>query len=514
KALAAAKLDAETRAASAEKTLVEATQAAEQRIASLESALEAAKRDAKDRTAIASAIAFRADDARKATRDALCETDSLQSSVAEANVQTDKPAVSDKAAQFVSTESDLVPELPNFSRSHSELPRRASDKIILCARNSIVVKEPGFESPAEQRLRSMRHRHSTAVPPKQQRSPAPAADKFASYPELRLAARNSPPMYDEDHIQAMLRDAAAEVDRQSDQERERRALLADVAALREAKKELQERNSQMQNLMRELGDRLVTLAEENDQLEAKAAERDALANEVQRLTARIKELEREAREHSSSRPHSQHSFHSAAEGPAGSAENSDAAAAATASYDLIQLQSRLNIAEAELTEALLSSDEHRAHASQLLHELEQHKIRLAEMEEDLAATMHQLDAAREEHRQTEEAARRRNADAQDALAKQTDLVNRLRDSLTVSEDRVEEARLTADRYANELMRVQAETKTFSEQLEAARKQLEDAQAMAATEARDRDIWKGRCQDLRDEVNELRARRRQSKILCF
>ncbi|KAJ1879006.1 hypothetical protein LPJ57_003074, partial [Coemansia sp. RSA 486] len=125
-----------------------------------------------------------------------------------------------------------------------------------------------------------------------------------------------------------------------------------------------------------------------------------------------------------------------------------------------------------------------------------------------------LDAAREDLRRSEEDARNRDADAQNALAKQTDQVSRLRDSLTVSEDHVEEARQTADRYANELVRVQAETKAFAEQLDAARKQLDDAQAMAATEARDRDVWKGRCQDLREEVNELRARRRQSKILCF
>ncbi|KAJ2236285.1 hypothetical protein H4R99_005421 [Coemansia sp. RSA 1722] len=515
KALAAVRLDAEARAAAAEKALATATQTADERAAAAEKALAAARLDAEQRIAglenaldaakrsIEESSAEQPIISRRVTRDAVCETDSIaETSVAETSVQTDRPTFADKAAQFASAEGDAVPELPNFARSHSELPRRASDKIVLCARNSIVMREPGSESPAEQRLRSMRHRHSTAVPPKQQRSPAPAADKFASYPELRLLARNGPPVYDEDHIQAMLRDAAMDVDRQSDSERERRALLRDVAALRDAKKELQERNSQMQNLMRELGDRLVTLAEENDLLEAKAAERDALAADVQRLAARISELEAAARDRSSSRPASQHSFHSAAEDPA------------VASYDLIQLQSRLNIAEAELTEALLSSDEHQAHASQLLHELEQHKIRLAEMEEDLAATMHQLDAAREDLRRSEEDARNRDADAQNALAKQTDQVSRLRDSLTVSEDRVEEARQTADRYANELVRVQAEAKAFADQLDAARKQLDDAQAMAATEARDRDVWKGRCQDLREEVNELRARRRQSKILCF
>ncbi|KAJ2856524.1 hypothetical protein J3B02_001550, partial [Coemansia erecta] len=485
---------AEQRIAAVEKAMAEAALMAEERIAAADKALASATQMAEERIVAA-------EKALAEQRVVLAETS--DKTLADASVQTDRPAVSHKAAQFVSAESDAVPELRDFSRSHSELPRRASDKIILCARNSISLKEPGSESPAEQRLRSMRHRHSTAAPPRQQRSPAPAADKFASYPELRLAARNGPPLYDDEHIQTMLRDAAAEVDRQSDQERERQMLLNDVAVLREAKKELQERNSQMQNLMRELGDRLVSLAEENDLLEAKAAERDALALEVQRLAQRVRELETDSRERSLSRPQSQHSFHSAPEHPGNSAE---------ASFDLIQLQSRLNIAEAELTEALLTSDEHRAHASQLLHELEQHKIRLAEMEEDLAATMHQLDAVREEHRQAGDAARRRDADAQDALAKQTDLANRLRDSLTLSEDRGEEARLTADRFANELMRVQAEAKNVAEQLDVARKQLDDAQAMAATEARDRDVWKGRCQDLRDEVNELRARRRQSKIL--
>ncbi|KAJ2820602.1 hypothetical protein GGI24_004434, partial [Coemansia furcata] len=111
----------------------------------------------------------------------------------------------------------------------SDLPRRTSDRIMLCARSSAEV------TPSELRLRNVRHRYSTVAPAQQQPlAVQPQPDRFASYPELRLASSpreappsHAPPVYDEDHIQRMLRDAAAEVDEPFGDSAERRVLLAE-----------------------------------------------------------------------------------------------------------------------------------------------------------------------------------------------------------------------------------------------------------------------------------------------
>ncbi|KAJ2857706.1 hypothetical protein GGI22_003448, partial [Coemansia erecta] len=94
------------------------------------------------------------------------------------------------------------------------------------------------------------------------------------------------------------------------------------------------------------------------------------------------------------------------------------------------------------------------------------------------------------------------------------LVSVLRESLAADEQHIEEAKLASDRYSNELVRVQAEVKRLEVQLDDLHQQLDDARGISMSEARDRDIWKSRCLDLREEIEELRTRRRQSKIRCF
>ncbi|KAJ2548016.1 hypothetical protein GGH95_006516 [Coemansia sp. RSA 1836] len=127
--------------------------------------------------------------------------------------------------------------------------------------------------------------------------------------------------------------------------------------------------------------------------------------------------------------------------------------------------------------------------------------------------MRQLDNAREDSRRVEQLSRAQS-DADAELKRQRTLVACLQESLAASEENAEEAKLASDRFANELMRVQAETRALAEQADELQRLLQDARAMVANEARDRDVWKGRCQDLREEVDELRVRRRQNKILCF
>ncbi|KAJ2145992.1 hypothetical protein IW142_002312 [Coemansia sp. RSA 564] len=148
-------------------------------------------------------------------------------------------------------------------------------------------------SPAEKRLREMRgYRHSTVL--QKIAEPVTPSDKFASYPELQLAASppaRSSPVFDADQVHIMLRDAAVDAERQALFDRERRALQAKIAELRETKKELQGHNSQFKNLMRDLGEKLVGLAQENDALEAKAGDRDELAAEVTKLTLVVDELQ-------------------------------------------------------------------------------------------------------------------------------------------------------------------------------------------------------------------------------
>ncbi|KAJ2450489.1 hypothetical protein EV183_004259 [Coemansia sp. RSA 2336] len=155
-------------------------------------------------------------------------------------------------------------------------------------------------SPAEKRLRAMRgYRYSTIPPQKSSEEASPTSDKFASYPELQLAsssadsapANRQPPVFDADQVQRMLRDAAADAERQAAFDRERQSLLSKIQELKEAKKELQGHNSQFKNLMRDLGEKLVSLAQENDALEARAKDRDDLAQQIERLQKRIEELQ-------------------------------------------------------------------------------------------------------------------------------------------------------------------------------------------------------------------------------
>ncbi|KAJ2492644.1 hypothetical protein IWW37_001255 [Coemansia sp. RSA 2050] len=424
----------------------------------------------------------------------------LRASAAEAALA----AVTAKLA--AAKEEELAAPQPMAVRSlSSELPRRTSDRIILCARNSMAHNsaDAAEVTPSELRLRNVRHRYSSVAPAHSQ---LPQPDRFASYPELRLASSlreapgHAPPVYDEDQIQRMLRDAAAEVDDSGvfAESQERRDLLAELALLKETKKDLQERNSQMKNLMRDLGDRLVGLAEENDQLEVKANERDQLFAEVQRLTQALAKLEDSAADDATSN-HRRMSI--------------DSFRSADTTNAMEQLQTRLELAEADLAAAMVSVEEHQSHVAELMHGADVFRRRIQDLDDDLAQTMRQLDDAREDSRRLEQLARA-HADADSEIKRQRTLVACLQESLAASEETAEESKLASDRYANELMRVQAESRAVVEQVDELQRMLQDARAMVASEARDRDVWKSRCQDLREEVDELRVRRRQNKILCF
>ncbi|KAJ2129917.1 hypothetical protein IW136_005706 [Coemansia sp. RSA 678] len=173
--------------------------------------------------------------------------------------------------------------------------RALSAEEALAVLSDTAVPATSALSPAEKRLREMRgYRHSTVLH-KTAEPVTPASDKFASYPELQLAASPAParssPVFDADQVHTMLRDAALDAERQASFDRERRALQAKIAELRETKKELQGHNSQFKNLMRDLGEKLVGLAQENDALEAKAGDRDELAAEVAKLTLFVEELQ-------------------------------------------------------------------------------------------------------------------------------------------------------------------------------------------------------------------------------
>ncbi|KAJ2027169.1 hypothetical protein H4S03_008368 [Coemansia sp. S3946] len=434
------------------------------------------------------------------------ETERLRSQAldAEARASAAEAALAALSARLAAEEEEELPQPISMRSLSSDLPRRTSDRIILCARNSMAHSNGGDAevTPSELRLRNVRHRYSTVAPSHSQQLSPP--DRFASYPELRLASSpreapsHAPPVYDEDQIQRMLRDAAAEVDDTGAfiESQERRDLLGEIAMLKETKKDLQERNSQMKNLMRDLGDRLVGLAEENDQLEVRANERDHLQAEVKRLTQALAKFEESATPDVSARRNSIDSFCSA--------DTTNA---------MDQLQTRLELAEADLAAAMVSVEEHQSHVTELMHDADVFRQRIQDLEDDLAQTMRQLDDAREDSRRLEQLART-HADTDAELKRQRTLVACLQESLAASEETAEEAKLASDRYANELMRVQAETRAVTEQAEELQRLLQDARAMVASESRDRDVWKGRCQDLREEVDELRVRRRQNKILCF
>ncbi|KAJ2000205.1 hypothetical protein H4R26_004725, partial [Coemansia thaxteri] len=263
--------------------------------------------------------------------------------------------------------------------------------------------------------------------------------------------------------------------------------------------ELQERNSQMKNLMRDLGDRLVALAEENDHLEARANERDALAAEVDRLTLALADSEQRQRQF----------------GDDGSPANADS----DDSGDANLLRNQLQLVENELAGALQTIEEQRSHVGDLLQDIDLGRRRVADLEEDLAETMRQLDSARDETSRLEAArARAPPPDTDAELVRARTLVACLQESLAASEDNAEQAALASDRLTNELMRahadIQAQARVHEQELGEISHMLDDARAMVSSEARDRDVWKSRCQDLREEVDELRVRRRQSKILCF
>ncbi|KAJ2714651.1 hypothetical protein H4R19_001618, partial [Coemansia spiralis] len=336
---------------------------------------------------------------------------------------------------------------PPVTRSYSELPQRTSDRIVLCARNTISRKGEAGEagearpatavgglSPAEQRLRAMsRHRHSMGTAGAAA-SESAGRDKYASYPELRLSSAGADradelgpngrplPVYDEDQIQSMLRDAVAEVDQQVSHERERRAMTAEINRLKEKTNDLQGRNSQLKNLMRDLGDRLVGLAEENDMLEAKAVDRDELAGEVARLADVIDDM-----------------------------------------------KARLQAAEDVAEDAAM---------------------RVKEASTARAATPEQPAADPAELAQ---------------LQAQLDAVS---SDLAAAAERASQAEAEAVRHSNEVVRIRAETDMMV-------RELNESRAMATREARDRDIWKGRSQDLRDELEEIRlSGRRRSRLFCF
>ncbi|KAJ2382273.1 hypothetical protein GGI05_005706, partial [Coemansia sp. RSA 2603] len=385
---------------------------------------------------------------RELAADAKAQLAEAEAHLAEA--PTAQPTLTHAATQTAQTTL-------THTATQTDAPAAASDRIVLYAR---PTADPGA-SRAEQRLRSMRHRHSTALPIRSSPSPSPsasAADRHASYPELRRHPAEQPA------------EQPSELDR----------VRAEARELRQAKRELQERNSQMQNVLRELGDRLVALAEENDALELRAREH---SRELQDRVADLEQqlAQRQQKEEDEQRPSSARSFHSANDGAASG-----------------------------LAQALAAAEEHRVLAMHHEQDAAHLRVRLAELSDELSASEHQASRALQQLTAAD-AARQHDADA---LAELRDTLAQMRESLGRSERRADEAAATADRYANELVRVQAEVRVALEDRERGAALLEDAGKKAEAEARDRDLWKARCLDMRDEIEELRARRRQSKIRCF
>ncbi|KAJ2786637.1 hypothetical protein GGI15_001352 [Coemansia interrupta] len=451
----ARELDAAVRAAEAEAQREEAEARAAEAEARREEA-ETRAAQAQVRELAAEARAAEAEALREEAQALKEEAEAAQISRADSKatlthsgIQTldTNPATTHTAMQTL----DTSPATAHSATQTADASAAATSRIVLCARPS--VSETGVASRAEHRLRGMRHRHSTALPLRQ--PPQPSHDKHASYPELRLAA--SPP---------------TPVEQQQ----------AELALLRAAKRDLQERNSQMQNVLRELGDRLVALAEENDALEARARE------DAERHRAQVAELRR-----APERPASAGSFHSATDG-AREAE----------------LAEQLAVVERRLADALADAEEQRSAAQRCEQDAGRLQLRLAALSDELSAAEHQAGRSADLLRAAEAA---RQADS-DALARQTEIVAQMRDSLGRSEMRADEAAATADRYGNELVRVQAEARLAAEQKTQLAAQLEEARKAVAAETRDRDLWKARCLDMRDEIEELRVRRRQSKLRCF
>ncbi|ORX71426.1 hypothetical protein DL89DRAFT_125242 [Linderina pennispora] len=460
-----------------------------------------------------------------------------QARAADARAQIAEEASAALAAKLAAQRDVTSPRMKDRS-----LSRQLSDKIVLRTRGSPSPRSSSSESdaqqfpgvpeeddmtPPERRLWNMRNRHSATTPalPLSPAQPSSSDDKCASYPELRLAstARDSAianagmhrqAVYDEIQIQQMLKDAAAESDRQAGADKELRELRAKIEELREAKKELQQHNSQMKNIMRDLGDRLVKLAEENDMLEAKANERDSLIEEMRHMTSLVSEYEAkihdlnveaevlraardkaeqacEAGRNDSKLGHrlSVESFRSAAEETPTASDTPRTQHSADSDNDeAAALRVRLDLAEAELKVALRSTDEYRNRVDILLGDIESYKQHIGSLETALASTDGQLDTTRREASELRNlAARAQELEAE--LGSQKTLVVCLKESLASSEEQTEEIKLNADRYANELLRAQAEAKSLGDQVELVSQQLMDARQLVTNEARDRDIWK-------------------------
>ncbi|KAJ1722463.1 hypothetical protein LPJ53_003103 [Coemansia erecta] len=486
------KCEGEARAAEAEARAAEAEARAAEAMA-LQYEAEALKHEAEERAA---AQLSRADSVATLTH---------------AGMQTAEPMpapMPGQAAELVHTATQTADRATAHSATQTAEPSPTPspsppDRIVLCARPSVSEGGSGA-SRAEQRLRGMRHRHSTALPIRQSMSSPSASqplhdrhDKHASYPDLRQRQRPASPSA------PPAPSSASQLEQQQ----------AELAVLRAAKRELQERNSQMQNVLRELGDRLVALAEENDALELRARE-DAQSHglrveELERKIRALGELRREDREKSEVREEAEEEGRPAS--PAGSFHSaSDGAREAELAEQLAELTAQLSQAHSDLSLAQAAASEQRALAQQHSQDAGRLELRLAALSDELSSLEHQA-ARSADLAAAAEASRLQDADA---LARQTDALAQMRDSLGRSEARADEAAATADRYGNELVRVQAETKAAGERHAALAALLEEARKTAVAETRDRDLWKARCLDMRDEIEELRTRRRQSKLRCF
>ncbi|KAJ1920571.1 hypothetical protein H4219_001271 [Mycoemilia scoparia] len=129
---------------------------------------------------------------------------------------------------------------------------------------------------------------------------------------------------------------------------------------------------------------------------------------------------------------------------------------------------------------------------------------LSELEQELERSEELLQQHRDKTEQLEE-----------ELESHKQLIATLEESLTNSEAQMEKYKQEVESYSQEVLRSHSETKSLRENLERMKFQLADAKSTSDAEARDRDMWKSKCQDLQEELQERRMlSRRKSKMLCF
>ncbi|PVU95551.1 hypothetical protein BB561_001763 [Smittium simulii] len=99
------------------------------------------------------------------------------------------------------------------------------------------------------------------------------------------------------------------------------------------------------------------------------------------------------------------------------------------------------------------------------------------------------------------------------LKTHTLLITALETNLTNCEQQIIEYKEDSTKYANELLRSKSECKTLNEQIKQLTFRLEESKTAATQITHDRDIWKIRYQDLRNET-EGADQKKKSSFFCF